>query len=127
MTIEIPPMKIVSDNKRMIPVIRMSKTGKMYPAKVLNPEYRDCMKDLITIMRPQIPPGWKPSNNIVVEIFAHTYKDTWNFLKIIGESLEAAGVVTNDRYITTSLIVKFPVKRGQPDVVKMRVVNLEGG
>ena len=126
MTIEIPPMKIVSDNDRMIPVIRKSKTGKMYPAKVLNPEYRKCMKDLITIMRPQIPHGWKPSENIVVEIFAHTYKDTWNFLKIIGESLEGAGAVTNDRYITTTLIVKYPVKRGQPDKVRMRIVNLEG-
>ncbi len=125
MTIEIPPMKIVSDNERMIPVIRRSETGKMYPVKVLSTEYRNCLEDLIKIMRPQIPSGWKPSNNIVVEIFAHTYKDTWNFLKIIGEALEAAGVVTNDRYITTSLIVKYPVKRGQPDVVKMRVVNLE--
>lgn len=126
MVINIPAMHIVSDNERMIPVIRKSKTGKMYPAKVLNPEYRDCMKALIVIMRSQIAPGWKPGNNIVVEIFAHTYKDTWNFLKIIGESLEGARVVTNDRYITTSLIVKYPVKRGSLDVVKMRVVNLEG-
>ena len=127
MVIEIPPMKIVSDNDRMIPIIMKSTTGKMYPSKILSKVYRDCMKDLIKIMRSQIPDGWKPSENVVVEIFVHTYKDTWNFLKIIGESLEGAGVVTNDRYITTSLIVKYPIKRGQPDVVKMRVVNLEEG
>ena len=123
MTIEIPPMKIVSDNERLVPVI-MGKVKK-YPRNVTAADYKYCKQYLVEVMKDQIPSDWKPGKDVVVEVFVHTYKDITNILKILMDALEGAGGVENDRYITTLLVVKYPVKRGQPDVVKMRVVNLE--
>lgn len=125
MVIEIPPMQIVSDNDRLVPVIMKLKSGKIYPRVVPSTPYKNCKKDLIKIMQRQIPSGWVPSEDIVLEVFMHTYKDATNILKILCDSLEGAGVVKNDRHITTLFVCKYLVKRGQLDAVRMRIVNLE--
>ena len=124
MTIEIPPMEIVSDNERLVPVIRYSKVGKQYPAMVLNTKYDICMKQLVGIMKEQIPSDWVPSKDIVWELFARTYKDVTNLLKILGDSMEKAGVIKNDADLTTVFIVKYKAKRGSLDNVRMRIDNL---
>ncbi len=124
MTIEIPPMKIVSDNDRLIPVIDRVRYNAL--RVVTSGVYKRCKESLIKIIQAQIPATWEPSDDIVLELFVHTYKDATNILKILCDALEGAGVVKNDRHITTLFVCKYPVKRGQPDVVKMRIVNLEG-
>lgn len=125
MVIKLPPMNIVSDNERLIPVIRRSKVGRPYPQLVNNPKYDKCKDDLILIIKPQIPDDWKPSKNVVWEIFARTYKDVTNILKILGDALEGAGVVSDDKYIGTVFVVKYFEDRKGPDEVHMRIVNLE--
>ena len=126
MVLNIPPMKIISDNERLVPVVMKGKGGKShYLRTVTSGPYKRCKAVLIRIMEEQIPPGWKPSENIVLEVFVHTYKDATNILKILCDALEESGVVKNDRHITTLFVCKFPIKRGQPDVVKLRVVNME--
>lgn len=125
MVIDIPPMQIISDNERLVPVIMKLKSGKIYPRMVTSAAYKKCKKDLIRLMKSQIPKGWEPSDNIVWELFVHTYKDVTNILKILGDSMEGAGVVKNDRHLGTVFIVKYFEKRGSEDRVKMRIVNLE--
>ncbi len=125
MVIEIPPMKIVSDNDRLVPVIMKLKSGKIYPRMVTSAPYKKCKEKLTRIMKSQIPKGWEPSDDIVWELFVHTYKDVTNILKILGDSLEDAGIVKNDRHLGTVFIVKYFEKRGSDDRVKMRIVNLE--
>ena len=124
MIIEIPPMKIVSDNERLVPVI-MGKGEKKYPRNVTSKVYDKCKESLIRIMQAQIPSDWKPGKNVAVTLFVHTYKDITNILKILMDALEGAGGVENDRYITTLFVLKHPVKRGQLDEVRMTILNME--
>ena len=125
MVIEIPPMKIVSDNERLIPVIHKRKGGQIYPQLVNNPKYDKCKDDLILIIKPQIPDDWKPSKNIVWEVYARTHKDVTNILKILGDALQGAGVVTDDKHIGTVFVVKFFEETKGLDNVRMKIVNLE--
>lgn len=117
MLIEIKDYKIVSDNKRLIPIIINNK-----PRSVTSAEYKKCKKELIEMIRGQMPKDWIALNdNIKVTIKAYTYKDIWNILKVISDALEGAEVMRNDRYVYYANIQKIPIKRGQPDTVYIEI------
>ena len=109
MNIKLPPMNIISDNERIIPIIMGGK-----PRAVSSPRYKKCKNELIRQMILQRDEATlhKWNSNIRIKIIAHTYKDITNISKIIVDSLEKAGIIENDRCVTVFLMVKIPIKRG---------------
>ena len=137
MKITLPPMKIISDNERLFPVImgqkKMVYFGKEikyggHPRSVPTKAYKECKQILIDEMIGQTSqkciPYMRPWNyNIKIKILAKTYKDIGNIRKILTDSIQEAGIIENDRYITFLMMTKIPVKRGQLDEVEIYVTG----
>ena len=70
MIIELKDINIVSDNRRLIPII-----VKGRPRSVTSSEYKKCKNDMIKIVKSQLPEWWETiSDAINVKINVQTYK-----------------------------------------------------
>ena len=117
MTITLKEINIVSDNRRMIPIV-----VKGRPRSVTSSEYKKCKADLIKRIQGQLPAWWEPmSEGVEIEIEVQTYKDISNVGKVLLDALEGAGVIKNDRFVDILRMYKIPVKRGSPDTVKIEI------
>jgi len=117
MIITLKDVNIVSDNCRIIPIIVKGK-----PRSVTSSEYKKCKADLIRMIQEQLPEWWEPmSEGVEIEIGVQTYKDISNVGKVLLDALEGAGVIKNDRYVSTLRMYKTPIKRGSPDTVRIEI------
>jgi Holliday junction resolvase RusA-like endonuclease len=117
MIINLKDVNIVSDNRRLIPIV-----VKGRPRSVTSAEYKKCKEDLIRMIREQLPEWWEPmSEGVEIEIGVHTYKDLSNVAKVICDALQGAKVIKNDRYIDILRMYKTPTKRGSLDTVSIEI------
>ncbi len=117
MTITLKDVNIVSDNCRLIPIV-----VKGRPRSVTSAEYKKCKKDLILMIKAQLPEWWEPmSEGVEIEIGIQTYKDITNVAKVLLDALEGAGVMKNDRYVDILRMYKTPIKRGSLDTVTIEI------
>ena len=83
MTITLKDVNIVSDNCRLIPIV-----VKGRPRSVTSSEYKKCKKDLILMIKAQLPSWWEPmSEGVEIEIGIQTYKDISNVGKVLLDAL----------------------------------------
>ena len=54
----------------------------------------------------------RPQRPYKLTIKSYQFADGDNYIKMISDSLEKAGVIENDKYIEKYDVTKFPIKRG---------------
>lgn len=95
-------------------------TGRSYNTK----RYKEFCKELVYRMREQYT-GVPIIYNISLAISLFTYYDIDNLLKPILDSLEAAGVIENDRQVTFLVVSKHPKKRGSLSDIVIRITEAQ--
>jgi Holliday junction resolvase RusA-like endonuclease len=91
------------------------KTGQL----VLSGAYRKFKEDLSLLFSKiePVPPPYR------INVLVRTYKDIDNFVKVMLDSLEAAGAIKNDRDVVLLNIRKFPAKRGASEAFAVEVLT----
>lgn len=113
-------LKIVSDNKRSMP-IRMGRFIRIVSTK----EYRECKADLTDRLLTQWDGNQFQDCEITVRV--KTYKDILNIGKVLFDALEDVGIIKNDRYVLKAVFIKEPIKRNQDDYVEIEIKEYNGG
>lgn len=94
--------------------IKLCSVNERYTKNMhLSKKYRQCRNELIMLFRSIKGAGEKPlSGDIGMVIICEQYADIDNYLKVILDSCEKAGLVDNDSNITDLHVLKTRTKRG---------------
>jgi Holliday junction resolvase RusA-like endonuclease len=79
----------------------------------LSKKYKKCRDNLVLLFKSIKAPGEKPlTGNIGMVVICEQYADIDNYLKVILDSCEKAGLIDNDGNITDLHVLKTRAKKG---------------
>ena len=95
----------ISTNDLWQPVVKQSKTGRVYPALVQSAKYKDWLKEadgmLLCQPRPRKPLAGALSVSVIV---SPQGRDLDNYLKSTMDALEGAGIIRDDMDVSDLVI-----------------------
>ena len=109
------------DNVKLISV-----NAKYCKAGILSSKYRKCKQDLTTAFAFFITDGMLSGPlSMKIDLTCYGRADYDNFLKVIGDSLQLAGVIEDDYMIEECHIRKRPQKRGRMEKLIIDIREVE--
>lgn len=95
------------------------KSGKLYT----NADYKNFKNMLLSIMSDNIIPEIPPPYCVIISLV--TYLDIDASIKVILDSLQEYGVISNDKYVETLIINKKAAPKGAGSDLKISVENIK--
>jgi Holliday junction resolvase RusA-like endonuclease len=118
--------KLVSFNRYLAArAIKRKSDGRLMAFMYATTEYKNLVKNLVAAMKQIKKEIITQYVDMVIDVSRWKVADTGNMEKPIGDALETAGIIKNDRQIRHIVIFRKYHKKGENDNLRVRLFTTE--